>query len=108
MQLGETQKPPFGVTWVASMDEGGREKEAVPVYEGFVPQHLVKRLEALGLWTDEVRTSIVAANGSVQGVPSIPATMRSMRPKPISLSRRGAACLPKASISPNAISTMRC
>tara|TARA_B110000046_G_scaffold20720_3_gene19625 strand:+ start:1345 stop:3738 length:2394 start_codon:yes stop_codon:yes gene_type:complete len=41
-----------------------------------VNKHLVKRLEALGLWTDAVRTSIIAANGSVQGVPSIPADVK--------------------------------
>jgi ribonucleoside-diphosphate reductase alpha subunit len=35
-------------------------------------KHLVKRLEGLGLWTDEMRTAIIAANGSVQGIAAVP------------------------------------
>lgn len=37
-----------------------------------VNKHLVAALERLGLWTEEMRQSIVAANGSVQGIPTIP------------------------------------
>ena len=35
-------------------------------------KHLVRRLEKLGLWTEEVRHSIIASNGSVQSIACIP------------------------------------
>lgn len=37
-----------------------------------INKHLVRRLESLGLWTEAVRQSIVAGNGSVQHVREIP------------------------------------
>ena len=41
-------------------------------------KHLVRRLEALGLWTEEVRTAIIAANGSVQGIEGIPDEIKAL------------------------------
>ena len=35
-------------------------------------RHLVRTLEQLGIWNDDVRTSIIAHNGSVQQVDGIP------------------------------------
>lgn len=43
-----------------------------------VNKHLVRRLDALGLWTDEIRTSIIAGNGSVQHVPQIPDNVKAV------------------------------
>ena len=37
-----------------------------------INKHLVKTLESLGMWTEEVRLAIIAGNGSVQHVPGIP------------------------------------
>lgn len=37
-----------------------------------VNKHLVKKLEKLDLWNEEMRTSIIANNGSVQNIQSIP------------------------------------
>jgi ribonucleoside-diphosphate reductase alpha chain len=41
-----------------------------------VNKHLVNDLNALGLWTSEVRTQIIADNGSIQGISGIPADLR--------------------------------
>lgn len=41
-----------------------------------VNKHLVNDLNALGLWTSEVRTQIIADNGSIQGISEIPAQLR--------------------------------
>jgi ribonucleoside-diphosphate reductase alpha chain len=41
-----------------------------------VNKHLVDELTKLGLWTAEVRTQIIAENGSVQGIAEIPAEIR--------------------------------
>ena len=41
-----------------------------------VNKHLVDELTKLGLWTSEVRTQIIADNGSVQGILSIPQEIR--------------------------------
>lgn len=37
-----------------------------------VNKHLVRDLIELGLWTSEVKNSIIADNGSVQGIKAIP------------------------------------
>jgi ribonucleoside-diphosphate reductase alpha chain len=37
-----------------------------------INKHLTKELLALGLWTDGMKQAIVARNGSVQGIPSVP------------------------------------
>ena len=41
-----------------------------------VNKHLVDELTNLGLWTSEVRTQIIAENGSVQGIAQIPQEIR--------------------------------
>jgi ribonucleoside-diphosphate reductase alpha chain len=41
-----------------------------------VNKHLVRDLERLGLWNETMRQHIVAADGSVQGIPSIPADIK--------------------------------
>jgi ribonucleoside-diphosphate reductase subunit M1 len=41
-----------------------------------VNTHLVKDLQALGLWTAAIKTKIVAGNGSVQHIPEIPEDIR--------------------------------
>lgn len=41
-----------------------------------VNKHLVGDLTKLGLWTTDVRTQIIANNGSVQGIPEIPEMLR--------------------------------
>ena len=41
-----------------------------------VNKHLVDELTKLGLWTSEVRTQIIAENGSVQGIAAIPQDIR--------------------------------
>ena len=41
-----------------------------------VNKHLVNELTKLGLWTSEIRTQIIANNGSVQGIPEIPVEIR--------------------------------
>jgi ribonucleoside-diphosphate reductase subunit M1 len=43
-----------------------------------VNKHLVARLEALGLWNDDVRTAIVAHSGSVQAIPQIPSNVKAL------------------------------
>jgi len=43
-----------------------------------VNKYLVEDLVKLGLWTSEVRTSIIADNGSVQGIKEIPAHVREL------------------------------
>ena len=41
-----------------------------------VNKHLVRTLETHGLWTEEIRQSIIAGNGSVQHVSDIPDSLR--------------------------------
>ena len=43
-----------------------------------VNKHLVKDLCALGLWNEDVKQLIIADNGSVQNVPSIPADLKEL------------------------------
>jgi ribonucleoside-diphosphate reductase alpha chain len=43
-----------------------------------VNKYLVEDLVNLGLWTSEIRTSIIANNGSVQNIPEIPAEIREL------------------------------
>jgi len=41
-----------------------------------VNRHLVRDLTALGLWTSEIKNQIIADNGSVQSIKSIPERVR--------------------------------
>jgi ribonucleoside-diphosphate reductase alpha chain len=41
-----------------------------------VNRYLVRELQSLGLWTEETRTRLKLADGSVQGLPEIPAAVR--------------------------------
>jgi ribonucleoside-diphosphate reductase alpha chain len=41
-----------------------------------VNRHLVADLQALGLWSSDLKDRIVAANGSVQGLPEVPADIK--------------------------------
>jgi len=41
-----------------------------------INKHLVRDLSRLGLWNEEMRQHIVASNGSVQGIPSVPTHLR--------------------------------
>ena len=43
-----------------------------------VNKYLVEDLVKLGLWTADVRTEIIASNGSVQGIAAIPAEIREL------------------------------
>jgi ribonucleoside-diphosphate reductase alpha chain len=43
-----------------------------------VNKHLMAELMALGLWSDDMRRSLIASDGSVQGVPGIPDDLRSV------------------------------
>jgi len=43
-----------------------------------VNKHLVKDLIELGLWTSEIKNSIIAENGSVQNVSAIPENLRKL------------------------------
>ena len=43
-----------------------------------VNKYLVEDLTKLGLWTSDVRTEIIANNGSVQNIPEIPAHIREL------------------------------
>lgn len=43
-----------------------------------VNTHLVKDLQKLGLWDADMKNRIVAANGSVQNIPEIPADVRAL------------------------------
>jgi ribonucleoside-diphosphate reductase subunit M1 len=40
--------------------------------------HLLRRLEALGLWDEQMRSSIVLASGSVQNISRVPGSIRRM------------------------------
>jgi ribonucleoside-diphosphate reductase alpha chain len=41
-----------------------------------INKYLVEDLVASGLWTPEIRNSIIANNGSVQSIPEIPANLK--------------------------------
>ncbi|MCC7231913.1 MAG: ribonucleoside-diphosphate reductase subunit alpha [Bacteroidia bacterium] len=41
-----------------------------------VNKHLLKDLVKLGLWNETIKTQIIAANGSIQGIPEIPENLR--------------------------------
>ena len=43
-----------------------------------VNRHLVRKLESLGLWTEEVRTQILQGNGSVQHVAAVPDAVKAV------------------------------
>jgi ribonucleoside-diphosphate reductase alpha chain len=43
-----------------------------------INRFLVNELKALGLWTDDVRTRIKMADGSIQGISEIPAEVRAI------------------------------
>jgi ribonucleoside-diphosphate reductase alpha chain len=43
-----------------------------------VNKHLLKDLVKLGLWNDQMKQDIIAANGSVQDIPSIPQSIKDL------------------------------
>jgi ribonucleotide reductase alpha subunit len=43
-----------------------------------VNKHLIRDLLKLGLWSEELKNLIIARNGSVQGIPQIPATLQAL------------------------------
>ncbi len=43
-----------------------------------INKHLVRDLKKVGLWTEEVRTKIKAAEGSIQDIPEIPESLKSI------------------------------
>lgn len=43
-----------------------------------VNKHLIKELQTLGLWNEQIRMQIVAANGSVQNVDAIPQRLKEL------------------------------
>eukprot|EP00173_Palmaria_palmata_P000214 Plantae.Rhodophyta-Palmaria_palmata.ctg11012.p1 GENE.Plantae.Rhodophyta-Palmaria_palmata.ctg11012~~Plantae.Rhodophyta-Palmaria_palmata.ctg11012.p1 ORF type:complete len:283 (-),score=56.45 Plantae.Rhodophyta-Palmaria_palmata.ctg11012:224-1015(-) len=43
-----------------------------------INHHLVRDLQALGLWTPKVKTQLVAGNGSVQHIPEIPSDIKAL------------------------------
>lgn len=43
-----------------------------------INHHLVKDLQALGLWTPSIKTKIIAGNGSVQHISEIPSNIRAL------------------------------
>ncbi len=43
-----------------------------------VNKHLLKDLVKLGLWNDNLKNKIIAANGSVQGIPEIPENIKAL------------------------------
>lgn len=43
-----------------------------------VNKHLLKDLVQLGLWNNDMKNRIIAANGSIQGIPEIPAEIREL------------------------------
>jgi len=43
-----------------------------------VNKHLLKDLIALGIWNDNMKNQIIAANGSVQNIPSIPQNIKDL------------------------------
>jgi ribonucleotide reductase alpha subunit len=43
-----------------------------------INKHLVRALDALGLWNDDMRQSISAAEGSVQSIPGIPDAVKAV------------------------------
>ena len=43
-----------------------------------VNKHLVRALDRLGLWNDDMRQSIIAGEGSVQGIPTIPERLKAV------------------------------
>lgn len=43
-----------------------------------VNKHLLKDLVKLGLWNEQMKNDIIAANGSVQGIPTIPQSIKDL------------------------------
>jgi ribonucleoside-diphosphate reductase alpha chain len=43
-----------------------------------VNKHLLKDLVKLGIWNNALKQKIIAANGSIQGIPEIPATIKEL------------------------------
>lgn len=43
-----------------------------------INKHLLKDLIGLGIWTDEMKHRLMAANGSVQGIPEIPEDLKDL------------------------------
>eukprot|EP01137_Pigoraptor_chileana_P012013 Opistho-2@63782 len=53
-----------------------------------VNQHLLLDLTRRGLWTDAMKNKIIAANGSIQGIPEIPADLKALYKTVWELSQR--------------------
>ncbi|MEJ6680549.1 MAG: ribonucleoside-diphosphate reductase subunit alpha [Flavobacteriales bacterium] len=43
-----------------------------------VNKHLLRDLNALGLWNDEMKNKLIAANGSVQGIKDVPENLKAL------------------------------
>ncbi|MEJ6795106.1 MAG: ribonucleoside-diphosphate reductase subunit alpha [Flavobacteriales bacterium] len=43
-----------------------------------VNKHLLRDLNALGLWSDEMKNKLIAANGSVQGIKEVPENLKAL------------------------------
>ena len=43
-----------------------------------VNKHLLRDLNALGLWNDEMKNKLIAANGSVQGIKEVPENLKAL------------------------------
>lgn len=43
-----------------------------------VNRHLIRKLESLDLWSEEMRQQIIAADGSIQGIASIPSDVKAV------------------------------
>ena len=54
-----------------------------------VNKHLVRDLSARGLWNEDIRQLIIAADGSVQGIPSIPNDLKEVYRTVWEISMRG-------------------
>lgn len=52
-------------------------KTSVGVFK-IINRHLVKDLEALGLWNESMKNQIILSNGSIQSIESIPDTIKSL------------------------------
>lgn len=53
-----------------------------------VNRHLVRELQALGLWTEAIRTEIIVRDGSVQGIAAIPDHIRAVYKTAFELSQK--------------------
>jgi ribonucleoside-diphosphate reductase alpha chain len=56
-----------------------------------VNKHLMRDLVRLGLWNEEMREAIMAANGSVQGIEDIPQEVRDCTKPPTKSARKSSS-----------------